>query len=194
MARPKAFDRERVLEKAMCFFWCHGYEATSIQDLVDHLGINRQSLYDTFGDKHALFLASLNRYKEVKVAQLVMQLQHPGAGKAAIQDLFQNVVKELLSNEPRRGCLMANSSAEVAPHDPESARLVSAYLGQMEDAFYHALVSAREQGAFHDPNRDLYALSRFLTNSLQGLSVTSKAGASYQALQDIVTVTLSVLA
>ena len=64
MARHKAFNREEVLDRAIEVFWAHGYEATSIQELVDSMGINRGSLYDTFGDKHRLFLEALDRYEQ----------------------------------------------------------------------------------------------------------------------------------
>ena len=63
MARPKEFDQDKALDKAMTLFWQKGYEATSIQDLVDHLGIGRRSLYDTFKSKHDLFIAALDRYQ-----------------------------------------------------------------------------------------------------------------------------------
>jgi TetR/AcrR family transcriptional regulator, transcriptional repressor for nem operon len=66
MARHKEFDRDEALRKAMEVFWSRGYEAASIEDLVKHMGINRQSLYDTFGHKHALYLKALDRYREVE--------------------------------------------------------------------------------------------------------------------------------
>ena len=70
MARRKEFDRDEALHKAMEVFWSRGYEATSVGDLVEHMGINRQSLYDTFGDKHSLYLAALDRYREVEGRKL----------------------------------------------------------------------------------------------------------------------------
>ncbi len=71
MARHKEFDQDEALQKAMEAFWARGYEATSMQDLVEHMGINRQSLYDTFGDKHSLFLKALDRYHEVETRKLL---------------------------------------------------------------------------------------------------------------------------
>src|ERR1700730_2144482 len=78
MARQKEFDRDEVLHKAMEVFWSRGYEASSIQDLVKRMGINRQSLYDTFGDKHTLYLQALDRYREVEGRKIVELLEQPG--------------------------------------------------------------------------------------------------------------------
>src|SRR3981081_3787453 len=75
MARHKEFDRDEALHKAMEVFWSRGYNAASIQDLVKHMRINRQSLYDTFGDKHALYLLALDRYREVEGRKIVELLE-----------------------------------------------------------------------------------------------------------------------
>ncbi len=89
MARPREFERDVVLDRAMQVFWSRGYEATSIQHLVDRMGIQRGSLYDTFGDKRALFFAAINRYDRVVTAKLVAVLEEPGSGKDAIRRLFR---------------------------------------------------------------------------------------------------------
>ena len=81
MARHKQFDQDEALLKAMEVFWSRGYEAASIQDLVRHMGINRQSLYDTYGDKHALYLLALERYSEVESRRLIDLLERNGSVK-----------------------------------------------------------------------------------------------------------------
>ena len=82
MARPKEFNREEVLDRAIATFWCRGYEATSVQDLLDEMGINRGSLYDTFGDKHTLFLAAIDRYYDRALAGTVASLEAPGPARS----------------------------------------------------------------------------------------------------------------
>ena len=77
MARPKAFDVERALDRAVEVFWTRGYEATSLCDLLEHMEIGRQSLYDTFGDKHGLFLAALERYRRAMSQSLLGALERP---------------------------------------------------------------------------------------------------------------------
>src|SRR4030088_150825 len=101
MARQKEFDREEALQKAMEVFWSRGYEATSIQDLVKHMGINRQSLYDTFGDKHALYLKTLDRYREIEGRKVFELLERPGSVKKTLRQLFEGVVERALCDGQR---------------------------------------------------------------------------------------------
>ena len=96
MARQKEFDRDEALHKAMEVFWSRGYEAASVGELVRHMGINRQSLYDTFGDKHSLYLAALDRYREVEGRKLFELLERPGPVKRALRQLFEGVVEHAL--------------------------------------------------------------------------------------------------
>jgi len=109
MARQKEFNREEVLHKAMEVFWTRGYEGASIQDLVKHMGINRQSIYDTFGDKHSLFLQSLDRYREIQAPKVFAVLERPGSVKENLRQLFEEVIARALSAEGRRGCFVGNS-------------------------------------------------------------------------------------
>src|SRR5918911_4112509 len=104
MARRKEFNRDEALHKAMEVFWARGYEAASINDLVEHMGINRQSLYDTFGDKHSLYLQALDRYREVEGRKMFEALEQPGSVKRALRQLFQGVVEGSFCNAERRGC------------------------------------------------------------------------------------------
>jgi len=194
MARSKEFNRESVLDKAMNVFWHRGYEATSIQDLVDNLGINRQSMYDTFGDKHTLFLAALKHYEEVKGVEMVETLERPGSGLTAIKQMFAALVQEVSGDAQHRGCLMVNTAIELAPHDSVIAVQVARNVRQGEDAFYRTLCRAQEQGELRTQRADLRALARFLMNAVQGLKVMAKVNPTATSLQDIVDVTLSVLA
>jgi TetR/AcrR family transcriptional repressor of nem operon len=89
MARQKEFNRDEVLHKAMEVFWMRGYERASIQDLVEHMGISRQSIYDTFGDKHWLFLQALDRYREIQSRKVFAVLERPGSMKKNLRQLFE---------------------------------------------------------------------------------------------------------
>lgn len=191
MARKKEFDRDEVLEKAMEAFWCQGYEATSVQDLVEQMGINRGSLYDTFGDKRALFLAAIAHYNKTAFTKAIAQLEAPDAAKQAIVDYFQNFIEYATNDQQRRGCLMTNSAVELAPHDSTTAGCITAHLQRLENAFYHALVNASEKGEI-TPKQDLRGLARFLTCNLQGLHVMCKVKQP-SVLQDITNVVIAVL-
>ena len=122
MARAKEFDREAVLDRAMELFWSQGYEATSLQALLEHMQIGRQSLYDTFGDKRQLFLEALDRYGKVHIDKMLDRLNETNASLESIREYFADFVRFYSSPRTRRGCLVANSTLELVPHDEEVAR------------------------------------------------------------------------
>jgi TetR/AcrR family transcriptional repressor of nem operon len=185
MARPKEFDREEVLEKAMETFWLYGYEATSMQTLVNNMGINRGSLYDTFGDKRSLFQAAIAHYEEKFVHSAIARLQEPNASKQAIIDFFKDLVAKAIADPDCRGCFLINTAVELCPHDPETRDRIRANFQKIENAFYNALNRAKSQGEINQ-QQNIRALARFLTCSLQGLKVTSKVLPDRETLKDIV--------
>lgn len=192
MPRHKQFDQDDALQKAMEVFWSRGFEATSIQDLVANMGINRQSLYDTYGDKHALYLLALDRYREVEGRRLIELLERPGSVKKSLRQLFGEVVEKSLSDRERRGCLMANATSELAGRCKATASRTRGNMATMEGAFYRALLRAKQEGEIEGV-RDFRALARFFHCMLQGLVLMAKARQNRKALNDVVRVTLSVL-
>lgn len=192
MARHKEFDKDEALQKAMEVFWARGYEAASIQDLVEQMGINRQSLYDTFGDKHALYLQALDRYREVEGRKLFELLERSGSVKKALRQLFETIVEGSLCAKERRGCFIGNAMSELAGRCPETARKTCSQMMAVEGAFYRALVRGKKAGEIRD-RRDLRAVARFLYSSMQGLRLMAKATQDRKTLEDVVRVTLSVL-
>jgi TetR/AcrR family transcriptional regulator, transcriptional repressor for nem operon len=191
MVRTKEFDREAVLDKAMRVFWRQGYEATSLRDLLAAMGIGRQSMYDTFGDKHALFLAALDRYAATVGQPLFAPLREPGPVKPAFRHVFTEVVDGSL-DAVCPGCLMVNATAELAPVDRDVACRAEANLWGAEELFRRALERGQEAGEI-DRRHDPRALALYLYNALQGLRVTAKATPDRRVLEQIVDVTLSVL-
>lgn len=191
MARTKEFDREAVLDKAMRLFWRQGYEAASLRDLLAEMGIGRQSMYDTFGDKHALFLAALDRYCATVGEPLFAPLAEPGPVKSAVRQVFERAIAGSV-NEGRHGCLMANATAELAPRDRDVACRAEANLAGAEEAFRRALERGQAAGEVAS-HHDARALARYLFNALQGLRLTAKATPDRRVLDEIVDVTLSVL-
>src|ERR1700749_792118 len=121
MARHKEFARDEALHRAMEVFWSRGYEAASVGDLVKHMGINRQSLYDTFGDKHSLYLQALDRYREVEGGKLFELLESSGSVRGALRRLFEGVVECSLGGGERRGCFVGNAMSEMAGRCRETA-------------------------------------------------------------------------
>jgi TetR/AcrR family transcriptional regulator, transcriptional repressor for nem operon len=192
MARHKEFNRNEALRKAMEVFWSHGYEAASINNLVKHMGINRQSLYDTFGDKHTLYLEALDLYREVEGRKMFELLERPGSVKKSLRQLFQSVVEESLCDQARRGCFIGNAMSELAGRCPDTASKACGNMAAVEDALYRALLRGRKNGEITN-GRDLRAVARFLYSSLQGLLLMAKATRDRKSLEDVVKVTLSVL-
>lgn len=190
MARPKSFDREDVLGKAMDTFWERGYEATSIQDLVESMGINRGSLYDTFGDKRGLFQAAIAFYDDKVVRKAIAHLEAPGASKQAIVEHFQQLAA--LEDADCRGCLITNAAVEMGIRDPDLHRQIAANLQRVEDAFFKALTRSQDKGEVA-ADVDTRSLARYFTCVMQGLRVMSRLRPDPVVLQSVVTVALSTL-
>ena len=192
MARHKEFDKEEVLEKAMTTFWRYGYEGTSMQNLVTNMGINRGSLYDTFGDKRSLFLAAIAHYENTIMRNIVASLEAPGASKGAIVQLFHNLADTIAEDAECRGCFLTNTAIELCPHDADTANRIAVNLQKVEKAFKKALSKARAKGEISD-KQDLDSLAQYLTSSIQGLRVMSKVNRQPEYLNNIIRVILLVL-
>jgi TetR/AcrR family transcriptional repressor of nem operon len=173
-------------------FWSRGYGSASIQDLLKHMGINRQSLYDTFGDKHALYLQALDRYSEVEGRRIFELLEQPGSVKKSLRQLFEGVLEGSLCKGQRRGCFMGNAMSELAGRCKETAIRTCTNMAATEGAFYRALLRGKKEGELKGV-RDPRAVARFLYSSLQGLVLMAKATQDRKALEDVVKVTLSVV-
>ncbi len=193
MPRAKAFDPDVALERAVELFWRHGYEGASMAKLLEFMGISRQSLYDTFGDKHSLFLAALDRYRAQVRAQLVALLSEQGSPLAGVRAVFAWVNEAVFEDPRRRSCLMANAALELGQRDPEVRERVAAHLHEVEDLFCAALERAAAAGELR-ADAEPRALARFLTNAFHGLGVMARGGAPAPVLHDSVATTLAVLA
>ncbi len=192
MARTKDFDEKEVLDKAIQLFWNKGFNATSMQDLVEGLGISRSSMYATYGDKHALFLAALGRYKEIASARLAEVSKSAPTAKAAIKDLLAFTTSEIIKDKQHKGCFLVNAAVENAPHDKAINTVVCENDKQIEDVFFSAIKRGQADGEI--PNKhDARALARFIINAIKGIRVAAKSGTDKKVLEDIVGVTLSVL-
>lgn len=192
MARQKEFEKEEVLEKAMDTFWHFGFEGTSMQNLVENMGISRSSLYDAFGDKRSLFEAAITHYEKTRMQAMVDCLQEKGASKSAIVNSFHSLIDQSISDEERRGCFITNTAIELCPHDPGTAKKIATDMKIVEKAFYQALVNAQNKGEI-SIDKDLSSIAQYLTSSFQGIRVMAKVNQEPEFLKNIVKVTLSVL-
>lgn len=192
MARPKEFDQQDVLNKAMLTFWQQGYTGTSIRTLLERMEIHRASLYDTFGDKHSLFQASLEHYEHRVIAPNFAPLESPDASREALVDFFASVVNWSLNDGDRKGCLLVNTAAELASQDGAIAQQVAGYFQTIEQRFERVLWRSRQKGELTHSG-DLRLLARYLLMNLQGLRITAKVQPNRQTLQQLADVTLSTL-
>lgn len=192
MARPRTFEREDVVEKALGVFWRKGYQATSVQDLVEATGLNRGSLYDTFGDKHGLFLEVVEHYRVNVSAQRLLRLEEPGPARRRIGGFFKEMIDFSLGEGRLLGCLMTNSAIELAPHDRDAQVAVAASMGAMEAAFRRVLTRARKNGELAG-DKSPRELARFFTATANGLRVMAKAKPDRPALRAVVRVALQAL-
>jgi len=183
MARRKEFDHDTALEAARDVFWAHGYEATSVDDLVHAMGIGRQSLYDTFGDKRALYLEALRRYNTGNIAEIIGHLRRARTPLEALERLLY-AEAELPSERRALGCMGVNSICEFGQGDPEVVAARGVNGGLLEQALAGLLADGVACGELR-VDLDVRRAARFIQCTLGGLKVSGKAGAPTAALRDI---------
>ncbi|HEV8620736.1 MAG TPA: TetR/AcrR family transcriptional regulator [Nitrospiraceae bacterium] len=193
MPRPKEFNPDDAIEKAMQVFWHKGYEATSMEDLLEAMDLNRGSLYDTFGDKRQLFLKVIDRYCTTFASSKFSLLDQPGPALPTLRRFINGMIEGGLADPQRRGCLIANTVMELSPHENEIAGTLRQALKMVEDTFFNVLARAKQQGELKN-DTDPRALARFLTTMMQGTIVMIKAGASADVVKQTVETALSILA
>lgn len=191
MPWERNFDERETLDKAMQAFWVHGFEATSMRDLVDCTGVNRASLYATYGDKRDLFLAALRLYDIERRAALMAELEARFDPREAVRRLFWSFVERTSDKKGKnRGCFLTNTALELAAHDREIGRVVARAQESVEAFFFRMIEKAKAQGriARHvDPTR----AARGLLAALTGLVVLSRSRPDRALLQSIVDDALS---
>ena len=192
MARTKDFDENEVLTKAMNLFWTRGYNTTSMEDLVAGLGISRSSLYDTYTDKHTLFIKALENYQQISAVKIQEIIDHPGPAKETIRRLIDMFTEGLLTGRQRKGCFLVNAGVEVGPHDKVVNNLVCRNDQQMEEIFYQVIEQGKKTGEIKNP-RDTRTLARFIFNTVKGLQVTAKSTSDKSVFNEIVLLAVSIL-
>ena len=190
MSGVKQFDQDEALDRAMVVFWERGYEATSIQDVVEATGVNRGSLYATFRDKTQLFLAVLARYAKRVGTPMLAELADPDP-RQAVERMFAAILRRTGDPTWPRGCLITNTALECPRSGDAINRTIAAWVGQQESVLYQVLLRAQAEGSL-DRTRDCRALARFFVGVAQGLNVVHKATADPAVLHDIVRVAMQV--
>ncbi len=174
VGRPKEFDPDAALASALDLFWAKGFEGCSMAELLDEMEINRQSLYDTFGDKRALFLAVLTKYMDRVGADIQTAL---ATGKAPIARIrnFLRMLSERLTSNGGHGCLLTNTMVELGPHDETIRQLVADRWLTLENALTQLLQQAIDTGSVKRSSNPRQ-VARLLLAIMQGAIVLAKAG------------------
>ena len=192
MARPREFEPDIALERAMQAFWAKGYKATSLDDLCTATGLSRSSLYATFGGKRALLHRSLARYEEDAVTRITAALAKPLPIRAAVAGFFGELIDRIVAGPGRAGCFIGNCAAELAGQDRATATRVRQSLARIEGTFSDALARAQARGEIR-ADANVASLARFLVSGIQGLRLVGKANPDRAALTDIAAVMLRCL-
>jgi len=192
MVRQREFDKERALDDAMELFWEKGYAATSISDLTAKMGIQRPSLYATFGDKEKLFEAALRKYTNLHASLIRKKLQNATSVKAAFHNLFEEMIEQEYKNKVSKGCFCINTIIELAPHDEKFEILTREHEMYLSVIFQETLLKGIKSGEL-ESSLDDKALAQTLVVALIGITVLLKSHPERSFVDKSVTLILSLI-
>ena len=191
MSRVKEFDETEVLDQALELFRARGFKHTSFADLVEALGVSRQSLYDTYGDKQALYQTALKRYLDRGLDMMRRKLEDTAPIRELLTDLFDGMIEGQCANGSP-GCLMVNSMVEMSPHDADTRALAQTHARELEGLFTSRLSAAQRKGEIAK-SKDPVALARYFYHTILGLAVASRALGAKENLRQTARLSLQVL-
>ncbi len=189
MARPKEFNPERALAKAMHLFWCLGFENTSLEALMKEMGIAKQSLYDTFGDKRALYLKALTRYRDQTNGRGQKMLNEIPLVRDGFAKLLYGIAAET-REQHERGCLLLSANLQRDLKDAVIRDFLRDNQARVEAIFREALVRAQKQGEL-SLQQDPAALARFFIVTIQGMRSMARLKSDKKALEQVARVALA---
>jgi len=190
--RPLEFDPQLALQRAMEMFWCRGYEATSLQELLTTMAISKSSFYQAFGSKHELFERCLKAFRERQVDRMTTALKHAPSGKTFLRNMLLAAAREAEATEHPKGCLIMNTATEFSGRDAVVADLVGEGARQFAGVFRSAIERAQTDGEIA-PDKDAEILARYVVSTMSGLKTMAKAGMPAAAIEDVAEVALSAL-
>jgi TetR/AcrR family transcriptional repressor of nem operon len=192
MPRPREFDEIVALDAAIDCFWKRGYEATSIRDLAETIGISAPSLYSAFGDKRKLFVRALERYLDQSMRARIKRLEDSLPPKEALRRFIGEIIEHSVTDRERRGCFLINSALEVAPHDKEVGAAIAERLGELEAFFRRSITAAQAEGTV-SPHCVATDLARLLLGILLGVRVLARSKPERALLEGVARPALALL-
>jgi TetR/AcrR family transcriptional repressor of nem operon len=167
MPRPREFDQEKVLDKAMLLFWAQGYEATSVRDLTAATGISSSSMYEFFGDKRAIFLAALARYCQIEQAGVEQIAAAASSPQEFVEMLFVSISSPVLLNTNIRGSFSFNAMVELGTRDPDVTTQLVAHFYRIADIIAGVVRAGQAAGTVTSAAAPA-DLAHLILTSLQG--------------------------
>jgi TetR/AcrR family transcriptional regulator, transcriptional repressor for nem operon len=192
LARPREFDETAALDAAIQCFWAKGFEATSVRDLADEMGITGASLYNAFGDKRALYRRALDQYVAGSFGERAHRTESTMPPREAIGAFFQEIIVRSLSDKRRKGCMLVNSALELAPHDREFQEVVAGVLVAVEK-FFRRLVRAGQKDGTIATSQPVDDLARLLLGVLLGIRVLARVRPERELLEGLARPVLALL-
>ncbi len=192
IGRPKEFEFDEALEAALEVFWAKGYESTSLQDLIEAMGLSKSSFYQTFESKHKLLQSCIKRYQDIITKELMDSLEEAKSGRSFIEGAFNALAEKAKSPCDHKGCLIMNCANEFAQKDPEIADLINKATKKTTDIFLMAIKRAQEQGEVSLDKKPL-PIARYLVSNICGIQTMIKTGASPTIIKEIIGVVLQAL-
>ncbi|WP_336760087.1 TetR/AcrR family transcriptional regulator [Paenibacillus sp. USHLN196] len=190
MARSKEFEVNEVLDKAMKIFWEQGYEKTSMSDLVEHMGIHRRSIYDTFDDKHSLFLQAMDRYNGKVSSTLLAEIKSSKTAVEALHKIFEVMISE--AEGTPSGCLIVNSAVELGPRDTEVDSRSLESFNVAERMFEQIIEWGQRDGEFSS-TQDAKEMAEYLHNISVGIRAMARTSMDKEKLNRIIHVSMKLL-
>ena len=192
VGRPREFELDEAVRKAMQVFWDRGYHDASLPDLLEGMELSRGSFYKALVDKRGVYLRALDAYIEDAVRSVGETLHSNPSPKAAIRDAFSQQVDQSSGTEGLRGCFVVFAAVEMLPDDKEVAPRISRLFRRLQDLYAAAIIRAQALGEI-DPGLDERTLARFLVCQIQGMRVLAKAGADRAETRAMVALALKAL-
>lgn len=192
MPRVKTFDEKATLTRAMELFWRNGYAATSVQDLVSHLGINRASLYDTYGDKKQLFLKAFQLYRNINTEAVKGIFSSHTDVKQGLTAMFQTAIEEASSDVDRKGCFVVNTTTELVPNEEELLGVLQENHKNFTNTLIDYLKKGQQSGQLNS-KLDVKAMAHLLFTLYTGIRVVSKVNSNENELNKSFEIALKLL-
>ncbi len=192
MGRTRTFDEQAVIADAMTVFWRKGYEATSIDDLVQATGINRASMYGTFGSKEGLLLAALDHYVLAINRERLKLLQGKGTVRECLETYFDSLITFSTGDGRGLGCLLTNTAIELSPRNARIRKKLKGIFEHVEGAFRRLIERGQAAGEI-SPDKDAKALGHFFLTTVQGLRVIARTDPDPQTMRETVAAALRAL-